>query len=244
MLPPNIELISHHLCPFNQRLALILLAKGLKRDHDFQINYVQLGNFPDWFLQLSPQKSMPLVRLDAQDTFFKTTVLGELLDEITTGTLHDSDAKKRAYDRYWIDFAAQPLDTLRLVFTAKTIEDLEKNLATLFNLLTTLETQLSPNQRYWRNKTHFGMVDAAFAPFFTLFFHFKKLREDARLHTLPNVHTLGESLMAQEIVMQSVTLDFDAWFERFFELTGGIFKAYYTESSEDLLFKSERHDFD
>ncbi|XVN20987.1 glutathione S-transferase N-terminal domain-containing protein [Pseudomonas corrugata] len=43
-------LVSHHLCPFVQRVAIVLLEKEVS----FQRVNVDLRDRPDWFLTMSP----------------------------------------------------------------------------------------------------------------------------------------------------------------------------------------------
>jgi glutathione S-transferase len=42
---PGLELVSHHLCPYVQRAAIVLDEKGIAFDR----TYVDLADKPDWF---------------------------------------------------------------------------------------------------------------------------------------------------------------------------------------------------
>ena len=61
-MPENhdLELISFKLCPFVQRTVITLE----KKNAPYRIRYVDLADPPDWFLQLSPSKKVPLLRID------------------------------------------------------------------------------------------------------------------------------------------------------------------------------------
>jgi glutathione S-transferase len=54
----GLTLISHPLCPFVQRAAIVLLEKGVA----FERIDVDLTAKPDWFLALSPTGKVPLLR--------------------------------------------------------------------------------------------------------------------------------------------------------------------------------------
>ncbi|WOK96177.1 glutathione S-transferase DHAR3, chloroplastic [Canna indica] len=47
-------------CPFTQRVLLTLEEKHLPYD----MKYVDLGNKPDWFLQISPEGKVPIIKLE------------------------------------------------------------------------------------------------------------------------------------------------------------------------------------
>ncbi len=55
MTDKNLTLISHPLCPFVQRAAIVLLEKGVP----FERINVDLSAKPDWFLALSPTGKVP-----------------------------------------------------------------------------------------------------------------------------------------------------------------------------------------
>jgi glutathione S-transferase len=59
----GLTLISHPLCPFVQRAAIVLLEKGVPFD---RIN-VDLSAKPDWFLALSPTGKVPLLKVRQAD---------------------------------------------------------------------------------------------------------------------------------------------------------------------------------
>ncbi|WP_231997046.1 glutathione S-transferase N-terminal domain-containing protein [Pseudomonas arsenicoxydans] len=54
----QLTLISHPLCPFVQRAAIVLLEKNVP----FERVDVDLAAKPDWFLALSPMGKVPLLK--------------------------------------------------------------------------------------------------------------------------------------------------------------------------------------
>lgn len=63
MTTTKLTLISHPLCPFVQRAAIVLLEKDIA----FERIDVDLVDKPDWFLSLSPTGKVPLLKLGQQD---------------------------------------------------------------------------------------------------------------------------------------------------------------------------------
>ena len=77
----SLTLVSHPLCPFVQRAAIVLLEKGVP----FERINVDLSAKPDWFLALSPTAKVPLLkvrRIDGEDAIlFESMVICEYLEE-------------------------------------------------------------------------------------------------------------------------------------------------------------------
>ena len=54
----KIVLVSHHLCPYVQRVAIALAEKAVL----FERAYIDLADKPAWFTNLSPLGKVPLLR--------------------------------------------------------------------------------------------------------------------------------------------------------------------------------------
>lgn len=105
MTDTRYKLISFKLCPYVQRSVITLLEKGVPHD----IEYIDLKNKPDWFLELSPLGKVPILVL-GEDVLFESAVINEFLDE-TTGDerLMPEDAIARARHRAWISVSSEVL---------------------------------------------------------------------------------------------------------------------------------------
>jgi glutathione S-transferase len=99
-----LHLISFKTCPFVQRAVITLKHK----DIDFDITYIDLADPPDWFLEMSPLKKVPVLKVD-DEILFESAVINEYLDEITGGDLQPKDPLARAKNRAWIEFASNML---------------------------------------------------------------------------------------------------------------------------------------
>jgi len=103
-----LTLISHPLCPFVQRAAIVLLEKGVA----FERVNVDLSAKPDWFLALSPTGKVPVLKVPqahAEDAaLFESVAICEYLNETQGGSpMYPHDALTRARHRAWIEFATQ-----------------------------------------------------------------------------------------------------------------------------------------
>ena len=98
------KLISFKLCPFVQKAVLTLLNKGV----DFDIEYIDLENPPDWFEQISPLGKVPVLQVGDQ-VLFESSVIVEYLDEVHGPSLHPDDPLEKAQNRAWMEFGNECL---------------------------------------------------------------------------------------------------------------------------------------
>jgi len=59
----NFRLISFELCPYVQRSVMTLREKKVAYD----IDYVDLSDRPDWFVELSPLGKVPVLEVTRDD---------------------------------------------------------------------------------------------------------------------------------------------------------------------------------
>ncbi len=93
------HLVSFNLCPYVQRAATTLQAKGVAYD----ITYIDLDNKPGWFLEISPMGKVPVLR-EGDTTLFESGVIAEYLDEVHGPQLHPVDALEKGRHRAWMSY--------------------------------------------------------------------------------------------------------------------------------------------
>ena len=98
-----LTLVSHHLCPYVQRAAIVLAEKGVP----FGQRYIDLANKPDWFRAISPLGKTPVL-LVGETPVFESAVILEYLEDTQPNPLHPADALPRAEHRSWIEFGSSP----------------------------------------------------------------------------------------------------------------------------------------
>src|SRR4051794_30341009 len=100
----GLTLVSHALCPYVQRAAIVLKEKNVA----FERVDVDLAHKPDWFLRLSPLGKTPVLVVDGE-ALFESAVICEYLDETRPPRLHPPDALARARERAWMEFGSAVL---------------------------------------------------------------------------------------------------------------------------------------
>jgi glutathione S-transferase len=131
----RLELIGHKLCPFVQRVLIILLHKDIPH----LVTYVDLDSPPDWLIHLAPLGKVPVLRVDNNITLFESAVINEYLDEVTPAALQPRDPLRRALNRCWIEYGAVCLADQRGMATARTRQEFEQRRDTLLGRLGRLE---------------------------------------------------------------------------------------------------------
>lgn len=159
MTYPTLRLISHKLCPFVQR-ALIVMAE---RDIPHELRFVDMGDKPDWLLEISPAGEVPVLCIEGKPLFDSMAII-EYLNDISGGSLHPDDPYERARNRAWIELASSTQKTIGALRSAKDEDVFEVHVATLRRRFVSLEHELGEGPYF--NGEHFALVDAAFAPAF------------------------------------------------------------------------------
>lgn len=191
-------LISHALCPYVQRVAIVLLEKEIP----FERRDIDLANKPAWFLQLSPLGKTPLLLVGDQ-AIFESAAICEYLDETTLPRLHPSDPLPRARHRAWIEFGSALLNTIAGFYNAQDEPALFRAAADIHSRLAQVELMLDLPP-YFDGK-NFCIVDAAFAPIFRYFDAFEQIGEFGLLTELAKVQAWRAILAKRPSVQAAVS---------------------------------------
>lgn len=218
----EVRILSHPLCPLAQRCRLVLLKKGFVLGRDFEMDYVDLSRLPDWFRVRSPSGRMPMLELDGEIVSYETSNICEYLDETCPPRLGPDDARLRLRHRDAIVRADRLLDALKGVFTATRESSLDSAISEVFDQLAPVELELRDRSRFY-NGHRFSLVDAAFAPFFSLFLFFEATRSRAEWDLIPRVRAWGEALLEDPLVTASRCPSYHDEFLRFFDRFGSAF---------------------
>jgi glutathione S-transferase len=200
-MTPPLTLVSHPLCPYVQRAAIVLAEKGVP----YRRRVVDLPAKPDWFTALSPLGKTPV--LIAGDTaIFESAVICEYLDETLAPRLHPLDPLERARQRSWIEFGSAVLAAIGAFYSAPDeagLRDRRDDLASRFGRL---EAALGKGPFF--GGATFGLVDAAYAPVFRYFDAFDTLHDFGLFGATPKLRRWRAELSARPSVRQAVAPDY------------------------------------
>lgn len=207
MRDTRLTLISHALCPFVQRAAIVLYEKGAPFD---RID-VDLAAKPDWFLALSPTGKVPLLKVAQADgpdaVLFESMVICEYLEETLGGVrLYSVNALSRARQRGWIEFGTAALADAWQFLNGTDRATAETKQAAFRERLQRLEAVLAAGPYF--SGSAFGMVDAVFAPVFRYFDNLDPRVSKPIFEDLPRVSAWRGALSARQSVTAAVAGDY------------------------------------
>lgn len=191
-------LVSHALCPYVQRVAIVLLEKAVP----FEQRYVDLSDKPAWFLDVSPLGKTPVL-LAGGEAVFESAVICEYLDDTHLPRLHPSEPLSRARHRAWVEFGSALLSTIAGYYQAADGAAWQAKRDAIKSSFAKLEDAVDPDGPYFAGAV-FSMVDASFAPVFRYLDAFETLGQTDWLTRAPRVQRWRAALAARASVRQAV----------------------------------------
>jgi len=204
----NLVLVSHVLCPYVQRAAIVLAEKGAiytRRD-------VDLGAKPEWFNKLSPLGKTPVLVADGA-AIFESAVICEYLDETLDPRLHPEAPLQRAQHRSWIEFSSALLGVVWTFYSAKTDPELMTQAKLIGRRFEQLEEALRDGPYF--DGARFSIVDAAFGPVFRYFDIFDAIDDFGFFAHLPKVAAWRHGLAERTSVRAAVRPDYPVLLQDF-----------------------------
>lgn len=196
-------LVSHALCPYVQRAAIVLAEKGVP----FERRDIDLANKPDWFLALSPLGKTPVLQVGGE-AVFESAVICEYLDETEVPRLHPADALQRARHRSWMEFGSALLNAIGVFYSAADDTALAAAAKVIRERFGQVEAVLGDGP--WFDGGRFGLVDAVFGPVFRYLDVFDGLGDFGFMDGLPRVARWRAALARRPSVRDAVASDYPA----------------------------------
>jgi glutathione S-transferase len=202
----DLLLVSHALCPYVQRAAIVLAEKGAA----FERRDIDLSDKPAWFLALSPLGKTPVLR-GGDTPVFESAVICEYLEDTLPPRLHPADPLERAVHRGWIEFGSALLQEIAGFYQAPDAESLQARRDGLCRRFAQLEQVLqarpSGDGPYFAG-ARFAIVDAAFAPVFRYLDAFDRIEDFGWCAQAPRVQAWRIALALRPSVREAVAADY------------------------------------
>lgn len=197
----DLELVSHHLCPYVQRAVITLLEKEIPH----QRTYIDLSDKPDWFQSISPLGKVPLLKIQ-DEVLFESAVICEYLDEITPNSLHPNDPLQKAKHRSWIEFGSSILNSIAGFYNAPDRTVFDSKRAELIQRFMWIEHNLSDSTYF--SGQDFSLVDATYGPIFRYFDVFEQATNLSVFSNMPKVRAWRQKLQVRRSIQQAVPEDY------------------------------------
>jgi glutathione S-transferase len=204
----KLVLVSHNLCPYVQRAAIVLAEKGIP----FERIDIDLANKPAWFLKLSPLGKTPVLLANGVP-IFESAVICEYLDETVAPRLHPEDALQRAQHRGWMEFGSSVLNAIGAFYNAADDAALRGKVADLRSRFGQIESVLGSGPYF--EGVRFSMVDAVFSPIFRYFDVFESLEDFGFFTHTPRVAAWRGALAARPSVQGAAHGDYASLLRQF-----------------------------
>ncbi len=201
-------LVSHALCPYVQRAAIVLAEKGVP----FERRDIDLANKPDWFLKVSPLGKTPVL-LVGSEAIFESAVICEYLEDTAPPRLHPVNALLRAQHRSWMEFGSALLNLIGAFYNAADETALVERAAAIRARLAQIEVALGEGP-YFAGES-FSIVDAVFGPAFRYFDAFDTIDDFGFRDGLPKMQRWRRALAARPSVAAAVRPEFPVLLGRF-----------------------------
>ena len=199
----RLTLISHHLCPYVQRVAIVLQEKGLP----FERIDIDLADKPDWFLRVSPLGKTPVLLVDGE-AIFESAVICEYLDDSMAPPLHPAHLLTRARHRGWMEFGSSLLNAIGGFYAAPDESSLQRRAEDIRDKFLQLEDVLGDGPYFAGDR--FCMVDAVFGPVFRYFDVLDTIADFGFMAATPKVRAWRAALRVRPSVLAAAPSDYDA----------------------------------
>jgi glutathione S-transferase len=202
-MPNQLTLISHPLCPYVQRVAIVLAEKNLA----YERRDIDLAHKPDWFLAISPLGKTPVLLADGQ-ALFESAVICEYLDETALPRLHPDSPLVRARHRAWMEFGSVLLNAIAGFYLAPDDDALAAKVADIRSRFEQLEAVLADGPYFSGGR--FCIVDAVFGPVFRYFDVFEAIEDFGFFANTPRVSAWRAMLARRHSVIRAVRPDYES----------------------------------
>ena len=202
----KLKLVSFKLWPYVQRSVITLNHLNVP----YEIEYIDLSNKPDWFLDISPLGKVPVVQVNGGPSIFESAVINEFVSEINPPVLHPADPVEKARNRAWIEYGSGMLGTNFRLRNSKNEEEFNENRTKLIDQLKKVEEQIEDGPFF--NGEEFSLIDSSYTPLFMQLDLMTKIHEFNIYAETPKVARWADAMLSLPEVKSSVVEDFPELF--------------------------------
>lgn len=205
-----IRVVSFKICPFVQRVTSTLEAREIA----YEVEYIDLKNKPQWFLDISPNGQVPLLITESGKALFESDAIIEYIEEVYQPLEKNLSPEDKAFDRAWSYQASKhylvQCSAMRSV-DKETLAERTKNLGKAFSRV---EKQLGQGPYFKANTL--SKVDIAWLPLLHRAGIIKQHTGYDFLENFPKVQKWQTALLNTGIADRSVPEDFIEKFTGFY----------------------------
>lgn len=211
------QVVGYPFCPYVQRVLITLNEKAI----DFESIWLDPhAELPEWFKEWSPLGKVPVMKVTTGEVLFESMAIVEYVEELhKVPSIYAKLPAKRALQRAWAGVAGELYGPQHLCMRAKSMEEVEAQMAVMYDKLAILETRCG---RTYFSGESLTAVDVVLAPFFIRQDVLLSLGAEDLLADFPKLQALSNKLLTHHAILQIIAGDWTAQFIALQKANGGI----------------------
>ncbi|KEJ95982.1 glutathione S-transferase [Pseudosulfitobacter pseudonitzschiae] len=158
------KIVGHRLCPYVQRVVIVMLERGIAFDR----RDIDLDNKPQWLSGISPSGQVPVLQVGHDSWLFESGVIARYLDRMSGNRMMPADPLACARHEAWMSYADGMLNIVaRIIYREANAKGVRDAMTDLVSRLKIVDARFSPNGYF--SGLEFGLVDAVFVTLFRYF---------------------------------------------------------------------------
>jgi glutathione S-transferase len=206
-----LKIVSFKICPFVQRVTAALEAKQVP----YEIEYINLNDKPQWFLDISPNGQVPILLTDNGTTIFESDAIIEYIDDEYSPLEFNLSNEDKALDRAWSYLGAKHYLTQCGAMSSKSKVIFEERTAHFIKAFEKVESQLNGKTALFKSD-NVSKVDIAWLPLLHRAAIIQEHNGFDFLCCFPKVKAWQKALLATGLAEKSVANDFSERFSNFY----------------------------
>jgi len=205
-----LKVVSFTICPFVQRLTAMLELKQIP----YEVEYIQLSDKPEWFLDISPHGQVPVLITENGQPLFESDAIVEYIEDAYGRLQPEISSEKRAVQRAWAYLATKNYLVQCSAQRSATAEVLNERSLKLEKALKAVEKQLGDGPFF--DGDNISIVDVAWLVILHRAAIIEKHNGYDFLAGYPKLKRWQQALLASDVVEKSVAADFEEKFVNFY----------------------------
>ncbi len=206
-----IKIVSFKICPFVQRVTAALEAKKIP----YEIEYIELSNKPQWFLDISPNGQVPVMVTESGTALFESDAIIEYIEDEYGPLEQGVTNEQRALDRAWSYLGSKNYLPQCGTMSSKNKETFDERSEKLITVFKKVESQLSGDTLFFKSD-QLSNVDMAWLPLL----HRAAIVKDHSGYDffcgLPKMQAWQKNILESGLVEKTVSSDFEKLFRDFY----------------------------
>jgi glutathione S-transferase len=205
-----VQIVSFKICPFVQRVTALLEAKGV----DYDIEFIDLKDKPQWFLDVSPNGQVPILITDGGAVLYESDAIVEYIEEVHPALQPGLAPEVKATNRAWSYLASKNYLVQCGAQRSPDEAVLQERSHKLGQAFDKVEKQLGDSPYFHGDEI--GLVDIAWLPLLHRAEIMQRHSGYDFLGSRPKLKAWQGQLMSTGLADKSVAEDFEWAFSKFY----------------------------